>query len=237
VLRLESLQQHLWHNIHAAEPVAVGTIAFGDAWDWTTARLSPGMRAVFDDKLPGTLPTGAPIGIAELISHLAQHIQLLADVGSPTCGVASRDPSRRRGVIYFSCQDFTLGRHSASLAVQAVGWLAQSGDAPERFAALLQSCIEKVDQVGLQHATLAMVQTAIRRGLPWVRLSPHLRHVQLGHGHRQQRLWTTTLAAESALAEEYSKNKILTLDLLRQVRLPVGRYAIVKDVAMARQAA
>jgi cyanophycin synthetase len=227
----------LWRNSYAAEPVIAGTIAFGDAWNWTTERLSRGMHAVFEAKLPGALPSDAPIDAPELVAYLAQSIQLLADVGSPTCRVTSRDPSKKRAVVHFSCQDFTLGSHSASLAVQVVDWLVQSDKTPERLAALLQSCIEKAGEVGLQHPTLDMLETAIRRGIPWVRLSPHLRHVQLGHGHRQQRLWTTTLSAESALAEEYSKNKILTLDLLRQVRLPVGRYAIVRDVATARRSA
>ena len=69
-----------------------------------------------------------------------------------------------------------------SLAVQVVDWLTQSDKTSERFAAMLQSCIDKVNEVGLQQTTLDMVQAATRRGIPWVRLSPLLRHVQLGHG-------------------------------------------------------
>ena len=70
-----------------------------------------------------------------------------------------------------------------------------------------------------------------------MRLSPLLRHVQLGHGHRQQRLWTTTFSAESALARDYSTNKVVTLETLGQIKLPVGRYAVVRDVAAARKSA
>ena len=102
---------------------------------------------------------------------------------------------------------------------------------------MLQSCIEKINEVGLQQTTLDMVRAATRRGIPWVRLSPLLRHVQLGHGHRQQRLWTTTFSAESALARDYSINKVLTLETLSQIKLPVGRYAIVRDIAAARKSA
>ena len=44
-------------------------------------------------------------------------------------------------------------------------------------------------------------------------------------------------APSSALARDYSTNKVLTLETLSQIKLPVGRYAIVRDIAAARKSA
>jgi cyanophycin synthetase len=238
VLKLESRKQYLWRNMHAPEPVMAGTVIFGDAWNWTTKRLPRSLFPLIDEKLPAPMPSGDVLDAAQFVAQLAQRIQLQADIASPACGVASRDPQHRRAVVYFSCRDFTLANQSMSLAVQLVDRLTQSDKNPEHLsAAMLQSCIDQVNEVGLQDTTLDMVQTAARRGIPWMRLSPLLRHVQLGHGHRQQRLWTTTFGVESALARDYSTNKILTLETLSQIKLPVGRYAVVRDIAAARKSA
>lgn len=214
-----------------------GTITFGDAWNWTSERLAQGTRAIFDAKLPGVLPSDAMSGAPELVARLAQHIQLLADIASPTCGVASRDPSERRAVVYFSCQDFTLASQSMSVAVQVVDRLIASGATDEQLAKLLESCRDMVRQLGFEGTTLDMVRLATRRGIPWVRLTPLLRHVQLGHGHCQQRLWNTMFSNELGLARDYARNKSLTLSILSQIRLPVGRFALVKDITDAKRAA
>jgi cyanophycin synthetase len=235
MLKLESRKPYLWRNVHAPEPVMAGAVTFGDAWNWTTERLPRALLSLIDAKLPAPIPSGDILDAAQLVAELAQRIQLRADIASPAYGVASRDPRERRAVVYFSCRDFTLANHSMSLAVQVVDWLAQFGKMPDRLAAMLQGCIDKVNEVGLQHSTLDMVQAATRMGIPWVRLSPLLRHVQLGHGHRQQRLWTTNFSTESALALDYSTNKVLTLETLSQIKLPVGRYAVVRDLATARK--
>ena len=237
MLRLESVKQCLWRNVHAPEPVMAGTVTFGDAWNWTTERLPRSLVPLIDAKLPAPVPPGDILDAAEFVAELAQRIQLQADIVSPAYGVASRDPSARRAVVYFSAQDFTLADQSISLAVQIVDRLTGSDSTLERLAAeMLRSCIDRVNEVGLQQTTLDMVRAAARRGIPWVRLSPHLRHVQLGHGQRQQRLWTT-FSTESALARDYSINKLLTLETLNQIKLPVGRYAMVRDIAAARKSA
>src|SRR6185503_755953 len=117
--------------VHAPEPVMAGTVAFGDAWTWTTERLPRALFPVLDAKLPGAMPFDAPLTAPELVAHLAQRIQLQADIAPNTCGVASRDPSQRRAIVYFSCRDFTLASQSMSLAVQIVDRLITATVAPE----------------------------------------------------------------------------------------------------------
>jgi cyanophycin synthetase len=94
-----------------------------------------------------------------------------------------------------------------------------------------------VRQVGFDPTTVGMVQLAMRRGIPWVRLSPSVRHVQLGHGCRQRRFVNTMLGNELGLARYYANDKNIALSILSQIRLPVGRFAVVDDVADARKKA
>jgi cyanophycin synthetase len=237
VLKLEALKQCLWRNIHAAEPAMAGTIAFGDAWEWTTERLPRTHFAAFNEKLPASMPSGDVLGAAEFVAHLAQRIQLQADVASPTYGVASRASEERRAVVYFSCYDFTLASQSLSLAVQIVDRLVTSAATTEHLAKMLESCREMVRQVGLDPTTVSMVQRAMRRGIPWVRLSPSVRHVQLGHGCRQRRLANTMLGNELGLARYYANDKSIALSILSQIKLPAGRFAVVRDIADARKKA
>jgi cyanophycin synthetase len=237
VLKLESLKQCLWRNVHAPEPVMGGTVTFGDAWTWTTERLPRALFPVLDAKLPASMPPGDVFDAAQFVAHLAQRIQLQADIASPAYGVASRDPREHRAVLFFSCYDFTLASQSMSLAVQIVDRLATSAGTPEQFGKMLESCREMVRQVGFDATTVGMVQLAARRGIPWVRLSRSVRHVQLGHGYRQRRFANTLLGNELGLARYYANDKSAALSILSQIRLPVGRFAAVKDVADARKRA
>jgi len=237
VLKLESLKQCLWHNMHAPEPVMGGTVTFGDAWNWTTERLPRALFPVLDAKLPAPMPSGDVLDAAQFVAQLAQRIQLQADIVSPAHGVASRDPRERRAVLFFSCYDFALASQSISLAVQIVDRLVTSAGTPEQLAKMLESCREMVRHVGFDSTTVGMVQLAMRRGLPWVRLSPSVRHVQLGHGYRQRRLVNTMLSNELGLARYYANDKSIALSILSQIRLPVGRFAVLKDIPDARKKA
>ena len=214
MLKLESLKQCLWRNVHAPEPVMAGSVTFGDAWDWTTERLPRALFPVLDAKLPAPMPSGDALDAAQFVAQLAQRIQLQADVASPAYGVTSRDPRERRAVLFFSCYDFTLASQSMSLAVQIVDRLATSAATPDHLGKMLESCGEMVRQVGLDPTTVGMVQLAMRRGIPWVRLSPSVRHVQLGHGFRQRRCANTMLSNELGLARYYANDKGSALSIL-----------------------
>ena len=61
---------------------------------------------------------------------------------------------------------------------------------------MLKSCVDMVEPNGFEHRTRVMIEAATRRGIPWIRVSPIMRHVQLGQGARQQRLWNTVFGSE-----------------------------------------
>ena len=236
-MKLETFKQCLWHNVYAREPVLAGTVALGDAFVWTTENLSPALRTAFEDAMPGVLPHSGSLAAAEMVARIAQHLQLLADVSPAVCGVVSLDSTTRSAVVFFSCRDFSLAQRCLSLAIQIVDRLTQAQVNAERLAKMIKSCFDAVDSHGFTSRTREMIEAATRRGIPWHRVSPLVRHIQLGQGFRQQRFWNTLFGTERLFGSDYSWNKLLTMNVLQQIRLPVGRFASVRDVESALRAA
>lgn len=237
MLRIDSVNVCMWRNVYADHPVFLGTVFLGEAFDWTTQHLSPAVLSVLRQEMSVDISASNPIGAAELVARIAQQIQLLGDVTGSSCGVGERDSAKRTALVYFSCQDTFLAYRCLSLAVQIVNRMALPDLSVEGVAKMLRSCAEKIEPLALQPRTLEMVEAAERRGIPWHRISVHMRHVQLGQGHRQHRFWNTIFDGESALARDYAANKIVTLTTLDNLRLPVGRFAMIKDAASALRVA
>jgi cyanophycin synthetase len=227
----------MWRNVYADHPIFAGKVSFGDAFDWTTQHLSPAVLSVLRQEMSVEPCASDSIGAAELVARIAQWIQCLGDVTGSSCGVAERDGEKRTAQVFFSCRDTFLAYRCLSLAVQIVDRMVQPDLSAEGVAKMLRSCPEKIEPLALQLRTREMIEAAERRGIPWHRISVHMRHVQLGQGHRQHRFWNTIFDPESALARDYAANKIVTLTTLDNLRLPVGRFAVVKDAASASRVA
>ncbi len=237
VLRIETHRYCFWRNTYAHHPVLLGTVFFGDAFDWTTQRLSPALLSSLMEKMPGAVPDSGPIGAAELVAGIAQRIQLLGDVTARLCGAASRNDAQRRAVLFFSCRDMFLAPRSLLHAVQIANGLIQPEFSAERLARMFKRCADMVEAHGLGRTTLDMAEAAERRGIPWFRPNDVARHIRLGQGFRQQHFGSTTFEAEASFGCDYSRDRLLTFSALAQIGLPAGRFAVVKDVGSARRSA
>ncbi|MEI7911107.1 MAG: cyanophycin synthetase [Verrucomicrobiota bacterium] len=82
-------------------------------------------------------------------------------------------------------------------------------------------------------STMAIVDAARERGIPWRRIREGISLVQLGHGALQRRVWTAETDRSGAISEYIAQDKDLTRLLLRQagVPVPVGRKADDPDDA------
>ena len=236
MLRLnETFTHHLWRNRYSLAPVVVGTVSLGDAFHWTTRELSPAHRSVLRETLAGVIPDTGPMGAAELIARIAQHIQRLGDVTAPSCGVASRNNAQRSADLFFSCRDMYLAPRSLLRAVQITDALIQSGFSAGRLARMVQSYADMAEAQGVGRATLDMAEMAERRGIPWFRPNGLARHIHLGQGFRQQSFGTATSGAEASFACDTSGDRLQTFNVLAKIRLPVGRFTPVKNVESARR--
>jgi len=237
VFTFENVRHCMWRNVYSPQPVLAGTVLFGNTFTWTTEHLSPSLRAVFEQKLPDVVSSSGSLAAPDLVARLGQHIQLLGDVALPFCGVASRDERKQSADIFFSCRDPMIAPQCLAMAGQIVYRLAHSEVTTAHLASMLKSCDDMIARHALEWRTWQMVQAAERLGIPWSRNSGFVRHVQLGHGHRQRRLWKTSFSDEPAYGRDYAKDKLLTMSTLTQLMLPVGQYAPVRDVASALRSA
>jgi cyanophycin synthetase len=93
-----------------------------------------------------------------------------------------------------------------------------------------------VDDLCLGPSTSHIVDAAISRSIPFIRLSES-NLVQLGYGAAQRRIWTAETDQTSAIAEEIACDKDLTKTLLEACGVPVPRGALVRSAEAAWEAA
>lgn len=111
------------------------------------------------------------------------------------------------------------------------------GEAGQAVATILQAFGRRIERRCLDQTTRAIVQAAEARNIPWFRVSPAHRMVQLGHGRFFRRLFESTPDDEKMLARNIAQNKQFTNDVLRDVGLPVPHQIVVQDAQGATEAA
>jgi cyanophycin synthetase len=78
---------------------------------------------------------------------------------------------------------------------------------------------------------------ALRRRIPYRRISPSDMTVLLGHGIRQQQLRETLIGGQGKLANDTATNKHLANSMLAIAGVPVPRHFLVRDFTAAARAA
>jgi cyanophycin synthetase len=90
---------------------------------------------------------------------------------------------------------------------------------------------------GLGPSSMAIVNAARQRGIPWRRLHASFSLVQLGHGTMQRKVWTAETDRTGAIAAFIAQDKELTRIQLRRAGVPVPEGRKVDDADDAWDAA
>ncbi len=122
------------------------------------------------------------------------------------------------------------------MAVALVNHLVAPDD-PEvffDFAPELERLIRIAERQAFGPSTQALIDEAVSRDIPFIRLDRHSL-VQFGHGIHQQRIRATMTSRTSAIGVDVASDKSLTNQLLDSAGLPVPRAAVVttEDDAVA----
>jgi cyanophycin synthetase len=164
----------------------------------------------------------APPPLAELLMQLTMTLQ--AEARHP--GNSGRVVPQGDGDSYeIVCEymDPAICREALEAASALV--VALTGGAAERRARLsriLEAFSTRADQIGLDQTTLAVVAAAEARGLPWFRLHPKSRIVQLGQGRFARRAFESLVDSEGQITSRFiTPYKHLCNHLLRRSGLPV----------------
>ncbi len=201
------------------------------------------------DLLPGlaghTCSRGVAGGFVERLregtwlGHVTEHIslQVQKEAGHDLRRGKTRGVKGRRGVynVVYGFVDERVGLAAGQLAVRLVNHLVQS-EPDFDFGAELDLFLAQAERTAFGPSTSAILEEAVSRDIPWIRLNEHSL-VQLGQGVHAQRIRATMTSMTGALAVDIAGDKGLTTKLLASAGLPVPRSEAVRSVDAAVSAA
>ncbi|NNG25788.1 cyanophycin synthetase [Telluria aromaticivorans] len=220
-------------NLYADSPCLMAVIDDG-------ATKAPGFAARLFALLPA-LPPDAAVRLAddallvEALELVVMELQRLA--GAPgsfgaTLAVAGAARARRVVCGYTTEQvaEEALRTGLALIDAVAAGREFDLGPSLEHLRATAQD-------YAIGTSTGAVVQAAIRRGIPALRLTDEANLFQLGWGSRQKRLQATITGATNSIAVGIASDKQLTKALLEAAGVPVPGGATVSTIVEAQRIA
>lgn len=163
--------------------------------------------------------------MGHVIEHIALELQTLAGMET---GFGRTRESDKRGVyhVVFSYQEAKAGIYTAKAAVKLAEALIK-GEAYDIGNDIQQLRIIREEE-RLGPSTGAIVDEAIKRKIPYIRLNKHSL-VQLGYGINQHRIQATIASTTSSIAVTLACDKEETKSLLEASQIPVPKGRIVYD--------
>lgn len=163
--------------------------------------------------------------MGHVIEHIALEIQTLAGMET---GYGRTRETKTRGVynVVFSYLEENVGLYAAEAAVRIAEALIKGGEYD--IAADIQKMREIRERVRLGPSTGSIVEEAISRDIPWIRLGSNSL-VQLGYGINQVRFQATITDKTSHIAVSIAGNKAETKRMLNAASVPVAGGDICSD--------
>jgi len=194
-------------------------------------RLSAFMPTLYEHRCSEEVPGGFFIRVKEgtwmghVIEHIALELQTLAGMDT---GFGRTRETKEKGVyhVVFSYQEAKAGIYTAKAAVKIAQALVDN--VPYDMEEDIQNLREIRENERLGPSTGSIVEEAIRRKIPYIRLNRHSL-VQLGYGVNQCRVQATIASTTSSIAVEIACDKEETKNLLEASEIPVPRGRIVYD--------
>ena len=162
--------------------------------------------------------------MGHVIEHIALEIQTLAGMDT---GFGRTRGYGEEGVynVVFSYMEEKVGRYAAKSAVRICEALI-SGEAYD-LAEDIQEMREIREDERLGPSTGSIVEEAVSRGIPWIRLNKYSL-CQLGYGANQKRIQATVTSETSNIGVEIACDKEDTKYLLEQAEVQVPRGEIIR---------
>ncbi|MGM0701683.1 MAG: cyanophycin synthetase [Pseudomonadota bacterium] len=204
------------------------------------------------ERLTALLPTlqehrcsvGRPGGFLERLErgtwagHVVEHVAIeLQNLIGFSVGYGKTIDSYEPGIynVVYRYRDEACGLAAGVEAVELVARLFHGGeiDMPAIIARL--KTIRDAHMLG--PSTASIVAAAERRGIPHIRLSDENSYVQLGHGHRQQRIQATVTCHTDLIGYGIADDKAWTKQVLGDAGIPVPHGRVCASIDEALDAA
>ena len=169
------------------------------------------------------------------LGHVAEHTALALQqvVGHDIRRGKTRQVKGQPGHynVIFGYVDEQVGLAAARLAVRLVNHLVEA-DPELDWDAELEAFIKRAERTAFGPSTQAIVDEAVSRDIPWIRLNQHSL-VQLGQGVHAKRIRATMTSETSSIAVDIASDKDLTTRLLGAAGLPVPKQESVRTADQA----
>ncbi len=161
--------------------------------------------------------------MGHVIEHIALEIQSLAGM---MCGFGRTRETSKPGVynVVFSYMEEKAGQFAARSSVRIAEALIEGKEYD--LAADIQQLREIREDERLGPSTGCIVDEAVSRGIPYIRLNKHSL-VQLGYGVNQRRIRATIASTTGSIAVDIACDKEETKNLLGAAEIPVPKGRIV----------
>ncbi|MFL5778490.1 MAG: cyanophycin synthetase, partial [Chloroflexota bacterium] len=169
--------------------------------------------------------------------HIALEFQNLAGTDVRHGKTRSAGPRGQYNCIY-EYREEQVGIEAGRMAVGLVNHLVAPDDPVHffDFAEELERLIRLAERQAFGPSTQALIDEAVSRDIPYIRLDRHSL-VQFGHGMHQQRIRATMTSRTSAIGVDIASDKSLTNRLLDSAGLPVPKSQVVRSEDEAVSAA
>jgi cyanophycin synthetase len=163
--------------------------------------------------------------MGHVIEHLALELQTLAGMDT---GFGRTRSTGKEGIynVVFSYIEEEAGIYAGKAAFQLVEALVNGTDFD--LNATVQKLREIREKVRLGPSTGGLVDEAVKRGIPFIRLNRQSL-VQLGYGINQRRVRATIASTTSSIAVEIACDKEETKNLLDQMNIPTPKGRTIYD--------
>ncbi len=184
------------------------------------------------------LTEGDATTLAQLVCRMAICLQQLVDI--PVDWGICEPIAGHQGQFHLvlAYEEAEVGRQAIHLAANIVQIAIRPNTVSSKqpmLAKIINDFVEYAQKARLDQSTRALLNEADKRGIPWYRISPHARFVQLGQGVFQKRLHETVTTGVEALGQKMSNNKMVATRMLADVGLPVPRQWAVRSIEEAQR--
>ncbi len=161
--------------------------------------------------------------MGHVIEHIALEIQTLAGMN---CGFGRTRTTGKHGIynVVFNYMEEKAGVYAAKAAVRIAEALIAGNEYD--LTDDIQQLREIREDERLGPSTGCIVDEAVARGIPYIRLNKHSL-VQLGYGVNQRRIRATIASTTGSIAVDIACDKEETKNLLEAAEIPVPKGRIV----------
>src|SRR6478735_10491422 len=163
--------------------------------------------------------------MGHVIEHIALELQTLAGMD---CGFGRTRGTGKEGeyFVVFDYMEEDAGVYAAKAAVRIAEALVEA--TAYDIAEDIQTLREIREDTRLGPSTGSIVDEAVKRGIPFIRLNKQSL-VQLGYGVHQKRIRATIASTTSTIAVDIAGDKEETKNLLGAAQIPVPKGTVVRS--------